>query len=109
MLHRECAEAAQFHAVTTRKSGDDFIENGIHDVLDIPLVKMRVVLGDALNEFGFDHRLLDPCVRAIISLKKPRTVKSLIQGKWPLNYVTRTEFRAWPHTALRQQRLKPDS
>src|SRR3981189_3333891 len=39
---------------------DDLIENRVHDVLDIPLIEMRVVLGDTLNEFGFDHRDLDP-------------------------------------------------
>ena len=43
-----------------RQSGDDLIEDRVHDVLHIPLIKMRVVLGDALDEFGFDHRDGDP-------------------------------------------------
>ena len=60
MLDRECAEAAQLDPVAARKSGDDFIEDRVHNVLHIPLIEMRVVLGDTLNEFGFDHRDWDP-------------------------------------------------
>jgi hypothetical protein len=30
---------------------DDFIEYGVDDVLHIPLIKMRVAVGDALDEF----------------------------------------------------------
>ena len=60
MLHRKGAEAAKLDPVAPRQRGDDFIEDRVHNVLDIPLVKMRVVLGDTLNEFGFDHRDWDP-------------------------------------------------
>jgi len=60
VLDRERAETAQFHPVAARQGGDDFIEDRVHNVLDIPLVEMRVVLGDTLNEFGFDHRDWDP-------------------------------------------------
>src|ERR1700682_2852369 len=60
MLHREGAESTQLDPVAARQRGDDLIENRVHNVLDIPLVKMRVVLGDALNKFGFDHRDWDP-------------------------------------------------
>src|SRR5882672_6618843 len=60
VLHRKCPETAQFDPVATRQSRDDLIEDRIHDVLHIPLIEMRVVLGDALNEFGFDHRDGDP-------------------------------------------------
>jgi hypothetical protein len=56
MLDRESAEAAQLDAVAARQRCDDFIENRVYDVLDIPLVEVRVVLGDALNKLGFDHR-----------------------------------------------------
>jgi hypothetical protein len=59
VLYRKCAETAQLDAVTARKCGDDFIENGVDDVLDIPLIQVRVVLGDALDEFGFDHLTRD--------------------------------------------------
>jgi hypothetical protein len=60
MLHRECTETAQLDPVAARQRRDDLIENRVHDILDIPLIEMRVVLGDSLNEFGFDHRDWDP-------------------------------------------------
>ena len=60
MLHRKSAETAQLDPIAARQGRDDLIENRVHNVLDIPLVKMRVVLGDALNKFGFDHRDWDP-------------------------------------------------
>src|SRR3979411_2150951 len=60
VLHRERAETAQLDPVAARQGGDDLIENRVHNVLDIPLVKMRVVFGDTLNKFGFDHRDWDP-------------------------------------------------
>lgn len=72
MLHRESAEAAQLDAVTAREGRYDLFENRIHNVLDIPLVQMRVVLGDTLNKFGFDHREIGPgSVRMTISVKMP--------------------------------------
>jgi uncharacterized integral membrane protein len=54
---------------SARQRRHDLIENRVHDVLDIPLIEVRVVFGDALNEFGFDHRGCGPCVRIAISLK----------------------------------------
>ena len=60
MLHRKCAETAQLDPVAARQRRDDLIEDRVHNVLDIPLIEMRVVLGDALNQFGFDHRDWDP-------------------------------------------------
>src|SRR5688572_20324907 len=60
MLDRERTETAQLDTVAARQGSDDLIENRVDDVLDIPLIKVRVVLGNALNEFGFDHREWDP-------------------------------------------------
>jgi hypothetical protein len=60
VFHRKRAKTAQFDTIAPRQCGDDLVEYRIHNVLDIPLVKMRVVLGDALNKFGFDHRDWDP-------------------------------------------------
>jgi len=60
MLDRESAETAQLDAVAARQRSYDLIENRIHNVLHIPLVEVRVVLGDALNEFGFDRRNWGP-------------------------------------------------
>ena len=72
VLHRESAEAAQLDAVSARECRYDLLENRIHNVLDIPLVQMRVVLGDTLNKFGFDHREIGPgSVRMTISVKMP--------------------------------------
>src|SRR5262245_22196710 len=56
ILHGEGSEAAQLDAVAARHRGDDLAENGIDDVLDVALVEMRVLRGDALHELGFDHR-----------------------------------------------------
>src|SRR5437762_13263412 len=52
MLHRKRTESTQLDPVAARQRGDDLIENRVHNVLDIPLVEMRVVLGDALTKFG---------------------------------------------------------
>jgi len=72
MLDREGTEAAQLDAVAACESRYDLFENRIHNVLDIPLVQMRVVLGDTLNKFGFDHREIGPgSVRMTISVKIP--------------------------------------
>src|ERR1700759_3838073 len=60
MLDRESAKTAQFDAIAARQRSHDLIENRVHDILDIPLVKVRVVLGNALNEFGFDHKVVGP-------------------------------------------------
>ena len=60
MLDREGAETAQLDAVAARQRSHDLVEDRVYDVLDIPLVEVRVVLGDTLNEFGFDHRDWDP-------------------------------------------------
>ena len=55
LLHREGAEAAQFDPIAARHGGDDLAEDGVDDVLDVALIKMRVLRGNALNEFGLDH------------------------------------------------------
>jgi hypothetical protein len=60
MLDRKSTEPPQLDPVAACQGRDDFIEDRIHNVLHIPLVKVRVVLGDTLNEFGFDHRNWDP-------------------------------------------------
>ncbi|MGY3032273.1 hypothetical protein ACVIIV_001443 [Bradyrhizobium sp. USDA 4354] len=72
VLDREGTEAAQLDAIAACKRRYDLFENRIHNVLDIPLVQMRVVLGDTLNKFGFDHREIGPgSVRMTISVKIP--------------------------------------
>ena len=72
MLDRECAETAQLDPVAARQGSHDLIEDRVHNILDIPLIEMRVVLGDALNKFGFDHRDWDPGTCGYcISVKMP--------------------------------------
>ena len=60
MLDRKGAETAQLDPVAARQRGGDLIEDRVHDLLDVPLIEVRVLLGDALNEFGFDHRDRSP-------------------------------------------------
>src|SRR5664279_2133999 len=60
VLDGERAETTQLHPVAARQRRHDLIEYRVHNVLDIPLIEMRVVLGDTLNQFGFDHRGGDP-------------------------------------------------
>ena len=55
MLDRERAKTAQLDTIAARECCDDLIENRIHNIFHISLIEMRVVLGDALNKFGFDH------------------------------------------------------
>src|SRR5882757_9165979 len=81
VLDGEGAEAAQLDAVTARHRGDDLAENGVDDVLDVALVKMRVLRRDALHELGFDHRCCHPCLanprphsRSVCSSAKPNSV-----------------------------------
>src|SRR6202022_2541792 len=50
------AEAAQLHPVAARERGRDLAEYGVYDVLDGALVEVRVLFGDALNQFRLDHR-----------------------------------------------------
>src|SRR5712691_8905511 len=56
ILHREGAEAAQLHPVAARQGGGDLVEDGVDDVFDVPLIKVRILRRNPLNELGFDHR-----------------------------------------------------
>jgi hypothetical protein len=56
MLDRKVAEAAQFDPVTTRHCGNDSIENGVYDIIDVTVIEMRVVAGNALHKLGFNHQ-----------------------------------------------------
>ena len=59
-MRDKCAKTTQFDPIAACERGNDLIEDRIHDILDIPLVEVRVVLGNALNEFGFDHKVVGP-------------------------------------------------
>ena len=72
MLHREGAKTPEFDAFAACKRRHDLLKDRVYDVLDIPLVQVRVVLGNTLNKFGFDHRVVVPGkVQIAISVKIP--------------------------------------
>src|SRR5712692_1175803 len=60
MLDRERAEAAQLDTVAARERVDDFAEDRVDDVLDVALIKVRILRGDTLDQFRLDHRHLPP-------------------------------------------------
>jgi hypothetical protein len=60
VLDGERAEATQFDAIPARNSRDDLTEDSVDDILDVALLKMRVLRRDARHEFGFDHRCCRP-------------------------------------------------
>jgi hypothetical protein len=51
MLHRKGSEAAQLHAIAARQGGDDFTQYRVDDVLDVALIKMRILRCDLLHKF----------------------------------------------------------
>jgi hypothetical protein len=48
---RKSTKSPQFDTITTRQGIGDFIKNSVYDILDIAQIKMRIALGDLLNEF----------------------------------------------------------
>src|SRR5215469_374727 len=65
MLHREGPEAAQLDPVAARHGGDDLAQYRVDDVLDVALIEMRILRGDALHQLGLDHcgdRLMKPTI-----------------------------------------------
>src|SRR3954464_687081 len=55
LLDREHAKAAQFNPISPRQCSRDRVQNGVDDGLHVPLVQVRVLLGDPLNQFRLDH------------------------------------------------------
>ena len=55
LLHRERTEAAQLDAVAARHCGNDLAQDGVDNVLDVALIKVRILLGDFLDQLRFDH------------------------------------------------------
>jgi hypothetical protein len=54
-LHREDPKATKLHPITGHQGIRDPTQDGVHDRLDVSLVKVRVLLGDAEDQFGLDH------------------------------------------------------
>src|SRR5215204_783427 len=60
LLDREHPKAAQLHPIPSRQSGRDRAQDRIDDDLNIPLVQVRVLLRDPLDQFRLEHRSLTP-------------------------------------------------
>src|SRR5438552_3934954 len=60
ILDREGAESPELDPIAARHRADDLAENGIDDVLDITLIKMRVLRRNALHKLRLDHCRLPP-------------------------------------------------
>src|SRR5208282_3076631 len=54
-LDRESAEAAQLDPVAARQGRRDLVEDGGNDAFDVALVKVRIALGQMLDQLGFGH------------------------------------------------------
>src|SRR5215210_1060857 len=57
-LDREHPKVTQLDPVTTRERGRDRVQDGVDDGLHIPLVQVRVLLRDPLDQFRLEHRYL---------------------------------------------------
>lgn len=55
LFHGEGSEPAQLDAVAMGERRDDLAKDRVDDILNIALVKMWVLRGNALNQFGFNH------------------------------------------------------
>ena len=51
VLDRKGAKAAQLDAVALCHGGGDLAEDGVDDVLDVALIEMWILGGDALDKF----------------------------------------------------------
>src|SRR3984885_1204358 len=57
LFGRERAEAAQLDALSASESIRDLAEDGVDNVLDVTLIKMRIAGRHALHELRLDHRM----------------------------------------------------
>src|SRR5579883_452162 len=83
---RERAETAQLDPVAARQGGRDLVKNGGNDAFDVALVKMRVAIGQPLNQIGFGHCAAQAPrrVKALETLPNPtRAVKKRGAGRQP--------------------------
>jgi hypothetical protein len=59
-LHEKYSETPHFHSITSGQCSRDLVENGIDDLFGILDVQVGILLGDARNQFWFDHEPLSP-------------------------------------------------
>jgi putative oxidoreductase len=55
LFDREGPEATKLDSTTLCKSITDGIKDRVHDLLDVTLIQMRVLLSEFLDQFGFNH------------------------------------------------------
>src|SRR5690606_32615040 len=60
VLDRKGPETAQFHPSATGQGIADLVENGVDDIFDISMEKVRVFRCELFDEFGFDHSRRTP-------------------------------------------------
>src|SRR5690606_35554343 len=55
ILHRKSSETAKFDTISVGQGVGDLLEYRVDDIFHVAQKKMRVAVGDALNELGLDH------------------------------------------------------
>jgi hypothetical protein len=55
LLHRKCTKPADLNPVTACERLRDLVENGVHHILGVPLVQLWILIGNFLNQLGFNH------------------------------------------------------
>jgi hypothetical protein len=50
-LHSKSAKSSQLDSITPRQGSDNFVEDGIHDFVHVPLKEMRVVTSKTEDQF----------------------------------------------------------
>src|SRR3984957_20359842 len=55
LLGRKCAEAAQFNPFPARQSRSDLVKDGVDNIFDVALVKMRIARRHPLHQFRLNQ------------------------------------------------------
>ena len=79
----------------------DLAEDGVDDVLDVALIEMRILRGDALHKFGLDH---DPALAALVN----RDAGGCQSAKRPSRLSRSTACTAPQSSMRRAKRRKAD-
>src|SRR3954447_11918035 len=98
LLDREYPEVAQLYLIAPRQAGRDRVQDGVDDLLHIPVVQVRVLGRDPLNQFRLDHRGVRGSTvtgaraartgRAISLRIKREPPARLRQGRWALSFIS---------------------
>ena len=74
LLDREHAKAAQFNPIPLRQRGRDRVQNGVDDGLHVPLVQVRVLLGDPLISSDMIMRASGRAIRKLFCRVLPNPI-----------------------------------